>query len=70
MGRMDVRLNGEPLEEVDILSTWGCKWQLLEDVKGMWGHKMNEKYKLFEKLKTVRPFIGLKINAIGVCTKK
>ena len=33
--RMHVILNGEPLEEVDC-STWGRKWQLMEDVKGMW----------------------------------
>ena len=26
--------NGEQLEEVDFLSTWGRKWQLMEDVKG------------------------------------
>ena len=32
--RMHVILNGDPLEEV--LSTWGCKWQPMEDVKGMW----------------------------------
>ena len=31
---MHVILNGEPLEEV--LSTWCRKWQLMEDVKGMW----------------------------------
>ena len=35
-GRMHVILNGEPLAEVDCLSIWGCKWQLMEDVKGMW----------------------------------
>ena len=34
--RMYLTLNGEPLEEVDFLSTWGRKWQLMEDVKGMW----------------------------------
>ena len=35
--RMNVILNGEPLEEVDgFLSTWGRKWQPMEDVKGMW----------------------------------
>ena len=34
--RMHVILNGEPLEEVDFLSTRGRKWQLMEDVKGMW----------------------------------
>ena len=33
---MHVILNGEPLEEVDYFSTWGRKWQLMEDVKGMW----------------------------------
>ena len=35
-GRMHVILSGESLEEVDCLSTWGRKWQLMEDVKGMW----------------------------------
>ena len=35
-GRMHVTLNGEPLEEVDFLSTWCSKLQLMEDVKGMW----------------------------------
>ena len=34
--RMHVILNGEPLEEVDFLSTWGRRWQPMEDVKGMW----------------------------------
>ena len=34
-GRMHVMINGEPLEGVDCLSTWGRKWQLMEDVKGM-----------------------------------
>ena len=34
--RMHVILNGEPLEEVDFLSTWGRKWQPMEVVKGMW----------------------------------
>ena len=33
---MHVKLNGEPLKEVDCLSNWGRKWQLMEDVKGMW----------------------------------
>ena len=33
--RMHAILNVEPLEEVDCLSTWGRKWQLLEDVKRM-----------------------------------
>ena len=36
MGRMHARLNGEPLEAVDCLSTWGSKWQRMEVVKGMW----------------------------------
>ena len=34
--QMHVILNGEPLAEVDCLSTWGRKWQLMNDVKGMW----------------------------------
>ena len=33
---MHVILNGEQLEEVDCLSTWGGKWQPMEDVKRMW----------------------------------
>ena len=33
---MHVILNGEPLEEVIVLSTWGRTWQPMEDVKGMW----------------------------------
>ena len=28
---MYVILNDEPLEEVDFLSNWGRKWQLMED---------------------------------------
>ena len=35
-GRMHVILNAEPLEEVIVLSTWDRKWQLMEDVTGMW----------------------------------
>ena len=35
-GRIHVILNCEPLEKVDCLSTWDRKWQLMEDVKGMW----------------------------------
>ena len=35
-GRMHVILNGEPLEEVDCFKYMGSKWQLMEDVKGMW----------------------------------
>ena len=34
--RMHVILNGEPLEELIVLSTRGRKCQLMEDVKGMW----------------------------------
>ena len=34
--RMDVTLNGEPLEEVDCFKYLGRKWQPMEDVKGMW----------------------------------
>ena len=33
---MHVMLNGEPLEEVDCFKYLGRKWQLMEDVKGMW----------------------------------
>ena len=33
---MHVILNGEQLEEVEVLSTRGRKWQLMEDVKLMW----------------------------------
>ena len=35
-GRMHVILNGEQLEEVDCFKYLGHKWQLMEDVKGMW----------------------------------
>ena len=35
-GRMHVILNGEPLQEVDCFKSCGRKWQLMEDVKGMW----------------------------------
>ena len=38
--RMHAILNGEPFEEVDCLSTWGRKWQLIEDVKRMWYTKL------------------------------
>ena len=34
--RWQVILNGDPLEEVDCLTTGCRKWQLMEDVKGMW----------------------------------
>ena len=33
---MCVILNGKPLEDVDVLSTWVRMWQLMEDVKEMW----------------------------------
>ena len=36
-GRMHVILNGEPLYEVDYFKHLGSQWQLMEDVKGMWG---------------------------------
>ena len=32
--RLNSVWSGEPLGEVDCLSTWGRKWQLMEDVKG------------------------------------
>ena len=35
-GRLHVILDSELLNEVDCLSTWGRKWQLIEDVKEMW----------------------------------
>ena len=36
-GQMHVILNGEPFEEVDCFKClWSRKWQLMEDVKGMW----------------------------------
>ena len=35
-GRMHVILNGEPLEELDCFKYLGRKWQLMEDVNGMW----------------------------------
>ena len=34
--RMHVILNGQRLEEWIVLSTWGRKWQPMEDLKGMW----------------------------------
>ena len=34
--RMHVILDGEPLRKWNVLSTFGRKWQLMEDVKGMW----------------------------------
>ena len=34
--RVNVKLNGEPLEEVDCYKYLGRKWQPMEDVKGMW----------------------------------
>ena len=33
-GQMQVTLNGEPRKWI-VLSNWGPKWQLMEDVKGM-----------------------------------
>ena len=36
LGQMHVILNGEPLWKWIVLSTWGRKWQLMEDVKEMW----------------------------------
>ena len=33
--RMHVILNGEPFRKWIVLSTWGRKWQLMENVKGM-----------------------------------
>ena len=35
-GRMYMRLNGEPLEDVDFLSTWGRNWPRMKDMKVMW----------------------------------
>ena len=34
--RMHVIPNGEPLEEMDCFRTTGRRWQLMEDVKGIW----------------------------------
>ena len=34
--RMQVILNGERLRKWIVLSTWGRKWQPIENVKGMW----------------------------------
>ena len=35
--QMHVILNGKPLAEVNVLSTWGRKWHQMEDVvRGMW----------------------------------
>ena len=35
-GPMHVILNGEPVNKWIVLSTRGRKWQLMEDVKGLW----------------------------------
>ena len=35
-GRLQWGLNIEPLEEVDMLSTWGKRCLRMEDVKGIW----------------------------------
>ena len=35
-GRLHVRLNGEPLEKWNVVSTYGRKWQRMEVAKGMW----------------------------------
>ena len=57
---MHVILNGEPLEEWIALTTCSCKWQLMEDVKGMW-YTMNEGYKAWGVLKIVLSNRGLVI---------
>ena len=61
-GRMHVILHGEPLEEVDCFKTGVRKWQLIEDVKGMW-YRMNEGYRAWGALKSVLSNTGLGINA-------
>ena len=61
-GRMHVILNAEPLKEVIFLSTWGRKWQLIEDVKWMW-YTMNQEYRAWGALKSVLSNRGLGIKA-------
>ena len=58
--RMHVILYGEPLEEVDCLSTWGRKWQPMENVV----HRMNERYRARGALKSVlsNKGLGIKVN--------
>ena len=49
---------------MDCLSTWGRKWQPMEDVKGMWlVHRMNEGYRAWGALKSVLSNRGLVIKA-------
>ena len=44
------------------LSTWGCKWQLMEDEMDM-AHRMNEGYRAWGALKSVLRNRGLGIKA-------
>ena len=47
-----------------FLSTWGRKWQLIEDVKWMW-YTLNEGYRVGGVLKNV-----LSNRALGIKAKK
>ena len=58
-GRMHVILNGR---KWIISSTWGLKWQLVEDVKVIWC-TMNEGYRSWGALKSVLINRGLGIKA-------
>ena len=58
---MHVILNGKLFEEWIVLSTWGRKWQLMEDMI----HRMNEGYRAWGALKSVLSNRGL-----GIKTKK
>ena len=67
VSRMAVSLNGEPFEEWIILSTWGSKWQRMEDVKGC-GTQDEWGYKSWGSLKIVLSHRELVINAkMSVC---
>ena len=62
-GRMPVILNGEPLEEVDYLKYLG--WQVAADggCQRDMVHRMNEGYRAWGALKSVRSNKGLWIKA-------
>ena len=59
---MHVILNGEPLEEVDCLKYLGSKWQLMENVKGIWYTELTE-HRAWGELKSVLSNRGLRIKA-------
>ena len=57
--RMLAILNGEPLDKWIVLSTWGRKWQPMEDVV----NRMNEGHRAWGALKSVLSNRGLGIKA-------